>query len=72
MRRFWQVEAPEFLRLLGVKLLPKYEINMLKKAGNQDPGKLFYAFDYLTDTPTGEPIKTPEEYAKIVKDHFYK
>lgn len=72
LRRFWQVEAPEFLRLLGVKLLPKYELNMLKKDGNMDPGRLFYSFDYLTGTPTGEPIKTPEEYAKIVKDHYYK
>jgi hypothetical protein len=71
LRRFWHVDSKEFLRLLGIKLLPKYEINMLKKAGNTDPGKLFMAFDYLLGMPTGLPIKKPEEYAALIKESFY-
>lgn len=71
-RRFWHIAANEFLRILGLKLIPKYEIQMLKKAGNTDPAKLFMAWDYLTDSPMGEPIKTPEEYATLIKNTYYK
>lgn len=71
-RRFWEVNIYEFLRLLGVKLIPKYEINVLKKSGNTDPSKLFMSYDYLSDVPTGEPLKTPEQYAAIVKDAYFK
>lgn len=71
-RRFWEVNAYEFLRLLGLKLLPKYEITMLKKAGNTDPSKLFYAYDYLANVPTGLPLKKPEEYADMIKEAYYK
>lgn len=70
-RRFWQVEAREFLKTLGLKLISKYEIAMLKKAGNADPGKLFMTWDYLTDSPKCEPIKTPGEYAAIIKELVY-
>lgn len=71
-RRFWQVEAKEFFRVLGIKLLPKYEITMLKKEGNTDPKRLFMSWDYLTDTPTGEPLKDAEFYQQVIKDSFYK
>jgi len=71
LRRFWSVEAKEFLRILGLKLIPKYEIQMLKKAGNTDPGKLFMSWDYLSDTPTGEPIKEPAHYSQVIKDTYY-
>ena len=71
-RRFWQVEAKAFLRVLGLKLISKYEIQMLKKQGNADPGKLFMTWDYTTETPLCEPIKTPEEYQVMIKDAFYK
>lgn len=71
LRRFWHITANEFMRLLGIKILPKYEINMLKKQGNTDPGKLFMSWDYLTDSPTGEQLKKPEEFQKIIKDTYY-
>lgn len=71
-RRFWQVGIYEFLRLLGLKLLPKYEINMLKKEGNTDPKRLFMSWDYLSDTPTGEPLKSVEEYQELIKETYYK
>jgi hypothetical protein len=72
LRRFWSVKGEEFLRLLNMKLIPKYEVQMLKKAGNTDPGKLFMSYDYLNSMPTGEPIKTPEELQELVKEIFYK
>ena len=70
-RRFWQVEGRQLLRSLGLKLISKYEIGMLKKQGNADPGKLFMTWDYLTDAPKCEPIKTPEEYQAIIKELCY-
>lgn len=71
MRRFWHVNIYNFLRLLGLKLLPKNERRNLQKEGNADPGKLFITWDYLTDMPACEPMKKPEEYQKIIKDAFY-
>lgn len=71
LRRFWSVDSRQFLRILGVKLLPKYEINMLKKEGNNDPGRLFMSWDYLTDTPTGLPLKSSTELAALIKETFY-
>lgn len=72
VRRFWVVDGKEFLKLLGLKVRSKYEIAMLKKEGNTDPGRIFIGWDYLTDTPTCEPIKKPEEYQAIIKDTYYK
>lgn len=71
LRRFWQVDGREFLRRLGLKLIPKYEVQMLKKQGNNDPGKLFMTWDYVNDAPQCEPIKSPEEYQQMVKDIYY-
>jgi hypothetical protein len=71
-RRFWHVNVKDFLPILGVKLLSKYEINQLKKSANLDPSKIFMSWDYLRDSPTGLPLKTPEEYQQIIRDHFYK
>ena len=70
-RRFWQIEARELLKALSLKLISKYEIAVLKKNGNADPGKLFMTWDYLTDTPKCEPLKKPEEYAAIIKELVY-
>lgn len=70
-RRFWHVCITELLRLLGIKLLPKFERNKLKKEGNDDTAKLFMGWDYLTDSPTCTPLRSPEEYQKIIKDHYY-
>jgi len=71
-RRFFIVNVRDLLPVLGIKLLSKYEITQLKKKGNTDPKAIFMAYDYLRDTPTGDPLKTPEEYQQIVKDHYYK
>jgi hypothetical protein len=71
LRRFWHINSNEFLRIVGLKLLPKYEINMLKKEGNQDPGKLFLTYDYTHDTPLGEPIKEPAYYQELIKNTYY-
>ncbi|MFM1971365.1 MAG: Phytophthora parasitica virus [Bacteroidota bacterium] len=72
LRRFWHINVKDFLRIIGVKLLPKYEIQMLKKQGNTDPSKLFMVYDYNLDIPTGEPLKTPEDYQQLIKDSYYK
>lgn len=70
-RRFWQTQIYELLRLLHLKLVPKETRAELKKEGNNDPGKLFMDYDYVTDTPTGKPIKQPMEYQQIIRDYFY-
>lgn len=71
LRRFWQIDGVEFLKKLGLKLIPKYEINMLKKAGNTDPGRLFMTWDYVFDVPACLPIETPEHYQKQIRDLYY-
>jgi hypothetical protein len=71
LRRFWMVNIKDFLPLLGIKMLSKYEINQLKKAGNLDPRQLFMTWDYIRDCPVGEPLKTAEEYQKIIREKFY-
>lgn len=70
-RRFWQVPVYALLRLLGVKMVPKDQQAVLKKEGNGDVRKLFLDWDYLTDVPTGKPLKTSEEYQEIVREYFY-
>ena len=40
LRRFWHIDIQSLLRLLGLKLLPKYERQQLAKEGNTNPGKL--------------------------------
>lgn len=72
LRRFWHVQAKELLHVLGLKLIPKYEINMLKKEGNTDPKRLFMSWDDVNDTPTGEPLKAPEDYQALIKETYYK
>nr|QTE03748.1 MAG: replication protein [Psittacidae parvo-like hybrid virus] len=71
LRRFWHIHSSELMRLLGLKLLPVYEINVLKKQGNNDPGRLFMTWDYLNDCPLGVPIQSPQHYATLLKDTFY-
>lgn len=70
-RRFWEIKIYEFLRLLHLKLAPRDAINQLKKEGNTDVSKIFLDWDYLTDSPTGRPIKRPGEYQQIIRDYFY-
>lgn len=72
LRRFWHINIYGLLRLLGLKLRPKSERNDLKKAGNDDMSKLFIAWDYLTDCPTGLPLKDPVDYQEMIRDAYYK
>lgn len=71
-RRFYMVNIRDFLPLLGLKLLSKYEITQLKKEGNLNPRKLFLSWDYIRDCPTGEPIPSAEDLQKLVREKFYK
>lgn len=71
LRRFFHVNIFEFLRILGVKLIPKPERDALKKEGNNDTSKLFIGWHYATDTPTGQPLKSPEEYQEMIKEVYY-
>lgn len=70
-RRFWEVDGKALLQLLGLKLLPKYELQQLKKAGNTDPGKIFIRWDYVSDMPKCEPIQSPTALSKMIKDYYY-
>ena len=71
-RRFWHINIYALLRLLGLKLMPKFDRQQLQREGNTDPGKLFLSWDYATDLPTGLPIESPEVYQQLIKDSFYK
>lgn len=71
-RRFWHVRIDQFLRMLGVKLIDKYERKVLQAQGNEDPSKLYYSYDYLTDTPTGLPLKEVKYYQDLIKEEYYK
>lgn len=70
-RRFWQIQIYELLRLLQLKLAPKKVLAELKREGNTDISRCFLDWDYLTDGPTGRPIKTPFDYQQIIRDYFY-
>jgi len=72
MRRFWIVKIDRLLHLLSLKLLPAYERRILERQGNQDVSKLFYVWDYLTDSPTGLPLMKPEEYQEMIRDAYFK
>ena len=72
MRRFLHVRIDNLLRLLGLKLIGEYDRKRLKREGNTDTSKLFMAYDYVRDCPTGEPLEKPEHYAGLIIDHFYK
>lgn len=71
LRRFWHIEIVQFLSILNLKLLPSFDVMMLKKEGNTDPGRLFISWDYKTDTPLCTPIQSPEFYQKLIKDTYY-
>jgi hypothetical protein len=72
LRRFWSIDGRDFLKVVGLKLRPRYEIGLLKKEGNSDSSKLFISWDYMNDMPTCKPLLTPAEYQQIVKDVYYK
>ncbi|GLE07234.1 hypothetical protein PINS_up017257 [Pythium insidiosum] len=70
-RRFWQINIYELLRLLSLKMVPNEEQARLKKEGNADVSKLFLDWNYVTDSPTGKPIKTPKEYEDEIREYFF-
>lgn len=70
-RRFWQIRVDVLQRLLGLKLIPEFERKQLKRAGNEDPAKLYMDWDYINDCPTGLPLKQPEYYQGIIRDTYY-
>jgi len=71
-RRFLQLRIDELLRIVGLKLIPDYDRKQLKKAGNDDPSLLFMSWNYSLDSPTGLPIKTPEQYQEMIRDFYFK
>ena len=71
IRRFWQIKIYELLRLLQLKLVDKTVRAELKKEGNTDMSKLFLDWDYITDVPTGKPLKQPIEYQQLIRDYFF-
>lgn len=70
-RRFYYVRIDNFLRLLGLKLIDKWDRQKLKKEGNEEPGKLFMQWNYTIDMPVGLPIESPEHYQKVVRDSYF-
>ena len=70
-RRFLQVCVSDFLRLLGLKLLPNYERKQLKLKGNTNPAAIFMTWDYLRGTPTGEDVKEVEYYQSVIQGYYY-
>lgn len=72
LRRFFHIRIDNLLRLLGLKLIEKFERNRLKAQGNNDPSLLFMTWDYTVDAPMGLPLKEVGEYRKLIVDTFYK
>jgi hypothetical protein len=72
LRRFYHVRIDELLRLLQLKLIPKWDRIKLQKEGNMDSKKLFMTYDWVSDRPLCEPIKEPVEYQEIIRNHYYK
>lgn len=70
-RRFWELRIDQLYKILGLKLIPKYERNQLKINGNNDPKAVFMTWNYLRDTPTGEEVKDPEYYQQLIVDMYY-
>jgi hypothetical protein len=70
-RRFWEVNIRDILPVLNLKLLSKYEIQQLKKAGNLDPSKIFMTWDYTRDCPIGEPLKAASHYQELLRTKYY-
>ncbi len=70
-RRFWHVNIYALLRVLGLKLVPKWQRTELKKSGNSDSSKLFMTWDYATDMPLCVPLKDVTDYQEIVRQAYY-
>lgn len=71
-RRFLEVRVDDLLRLLGLKLIPVFERKQLKLSGNNDPKAIFMTWDYTCQWPTGEEVKTPDEYQDMILRAYYR
>lgn len=70
-RRFMQVCISDLLRLLGLKLIPKYERDILKLKGTNTAKSIFMTWDYVQGIPTGEEVREPEHYQEIILKYYY-
>jgi hypothetical protein len=70
-RRFLEVRVDDFLRLLGLKLIPPYERKQLKMKGNDDPKAIFMTWDYVRNSPTGEEVQDPDYYQDLILGYYY-
>lgn len=71
LRRFYHVRIDNLLHLLNLKLLPKWDRIKLQKEGNCDMAKLFITWDYVSDSPMCMPLRDPETYQEIIRNHYY-
>lgn len=71
-RRFFTIRVDALHRLLNIKLVSDYERKLLKKEGNEDVRKLYMDWNYNLDCPTGNDLKTAEEYQMIIREFYYK
>lgn len=70
-RRFWQIDAGTLHRLLGVHLIPQYERNQLKREGIDDIRRIYVDWDWIRNAPTGNPLKTAEQYQATLRNAYY-
>nr|UQB76445.1 nonstructural protein [Flumine parvovirus 4] len=70
-RRFWQMRIDELYRLLGIKMIDKWERNKLKLAGNEAPGAIFISWNYENDCPTGVPLRSPIWYQQFLRNYYF-
>ena len=70
-RRFWMLRVDQLQMILGVKLIPKYERNQLKKEGSDDVRRIYIDWDYTRDCPTGKSLKSCLEYQTRLRDVYY-
>lgn len=72
MRRFYHVRIDCLYQLLGLKLIPKEDRQLLQSTNNQDTSKLFIAWDYLQNQPLYMPIRDAEYYRGLIRDYYFK
>lgn len=71
MRRFYHVRVDNLLHLLGLKLIPKWDLSKLRKEGNTNMGRLFITWDYVADVPLCTPVREPGYYQELIRNHYY-
>lgn len=71
-RRFMHMRIDQLLILLGLKLIPQWELKRLKQQGNEDSASLWRMWDYCRGMPSGEPLEKPEYFQELIREIFYK